>query len=112
LKITLFADPLKIQLLAHDLERITRTTGPTESELYNAPVLLDWHLHWQPTPVLVGSVTGHPELRNGRVKTSQLFALDLGGGAWARTASRWYRLEGRRDLLDAGAEGGPTPPHI
>lgn len=92
MKITLFADPLKVSLVARDLERITRGSGPSLGDLNAAPVLVDWHLHWERIPVLTGVVAGHPERRDGLIMTSQLFALDLAHGGWARTMSRWYSL--------------------
>ena len=93
-----FADPLKLQKLARDLERIVRGAGPTAAELSRCPVLLDWRLDFVKVPTLVGVVTGHPDVGPGLARTSQLYALDIGGGRWARTMNNWYLLNrGRFD---------------
>ena len=91
----MFADPLTMHQLARDLERIARGQGPTPAELRNAPLLTGWQVHPASTPVLVGSVTGHPERRDGAVVTSHLYALDFDHRLWARTMNRWYRLAER-----------------
>lgn len=72
----------------------TLDAGPSRAELATAPVLQ----HWRPfrtldgSVVLGGYVSGHPVLRDGPVRTSGLLALDP-DMSWARTVSRWYRLE-------------------
>ena len=62
-------------------------------------------------PVLVGVVTGHPQLRQGaRTVTSPLLRIAPEAG-WARTFSRYYRL-GRHDrafLIGLQAEGRLRP---
>lgn len=69
---------------------------PSPEVLADAPVLRDWAAALEPSgvPCLVGTVTGHSMLEDGRrICTSMLIALDP-GGTWARTWSRWYRLDG------------------
>jgi hypothetical protein len=44
-------------------------------------------------PVLFGQVSGHPELPDGPVMTSPIFAADFENGTWCRTLSRWYALD-------------------
>lgn len=70
-------------------------TDPTPEILADAPVLRDWlaALDFAGVPCLAGTVTGHPRLDDGkRIFTSVLVALDP-GGEWARSRSRWYRLD-------------------
>lgn len=70
-------------------------TDPTPAVLADAPVLRDWlaAIDFAGVPCLAGTVTGHPRLGDGkRIFTSVLVALDP-GGEWARSRSRWYRLD-------------------
>lgn len=70
-------------------------TDPTPEALADAPVLRDWlaAIDFAGVPCLAGTVTGHPRLGDGkRIFTSVLIALDP-GGKWARSRSRWYRLD-------------------
>lgn len=70
-------------------------TDPTPEALAEAPVLHNWlaAIDFAGVPCLAGTVTGHPKLDDGkRIFTSVLVALDP-GGEWARSRSRWYRLE-------------------
>lgn len=90
---TLFTSPLKLHLLAGDLEKISRGRGPSRGDLNGAPVLTDWRLRWDRVPVLFGQVSGHPELPDGPVMTSPIFAADFENGTWCRTLSRWYALD-------------------
>lgn len=81
--------------LAEDLERIARGEHPTERDLRHAPSLSDWHVVVFPIPHLIGIVVGHPEIADGRTcRTSELVTFDPGLG-YARTFSRFYRLESR-----------------
>ena len=91
----MFADPLKMQQLAGDLERIARGTGPTALQLENAPILMGWHVHVAQVAVLTGVAIGHPDRPDGPVTTSQLYALDYDTRLWARTMNRWYSLGDR-----------------
>jgi hypothetical protein len=89
--------------------------GPTTEELAAAPVLKLWHPIWgQPRFLcLAGSTGGHPTLGRDRITTSPLIVLapDL---TWARTLSRFYRLEEPLEHALAGlsAEGVSGPIHI
>lgn len=74
----------------------------TSKVLSGAPFLTNWHAV-QPTPSyveLVGMCSGHPRLRDGHISTSRVLYIDP-GLAWARTASRYYRL-GDRAPTDLG----------
>lgn len=82
-----------LRALVTDMERILAGTLP-ETIVTEAPPILDrWVLGSRVVPCLVGLSTGHPELagRNRAITTSDVWLLsdDM---AWARTASRWYRL--------------------
>ncbi|HWL56816.1 MAG TPA: DUF6634 family protein [Paracoccus sp. (in: a-proteobacteria)] len=76
--------------------------GPSEADLADAPVLSDWKAAISPGGhvMLWGEVVDHPLLGNASIHTSQLIAMDPEAG-WARTASRWYRLGGSIDALEA-----------
>lgn len=76
--------------------------GPSEADLAQAPVLSDWKAAISPggNIMLWGEVTDHPLLGNASIHTSQLIAIDAAAG-WARTASRWYRLEKPLALFEA-----------
>lgn len=70
-------------------------TNPTPETLADAPVLRNWlaAIGFAGVPCLAGTVTGHPTLDDGKcIFTSALVALDP-DGAWARSRSRWYRLD-------------------
>ena len=76
--------------------------GPTEEDLAQAPILSDWKAAISPGGhvMLWGEVTDHPLLGNASIHTSQLIAIDPAAG-WARTASRWYRLDRSIGVLEA-----------
>ena len=87
--------------LADDLERLLLNGAPTTSDLSGAPTLDFWDRTQAPSPALIGVISGHPLIRDGRISvTSNLFALD-GDGAWARTWSRWYRLREKAPPLQS-----------
>lgn len=68
---------------------------PGLETLKEVPVLRDWLAAIDPAgvPCLAGTVKGHPRLQDGkRIYTSVLLALDT-NGIWARSRSRWYRLD-------------------
>lgn len=70
-------------------------TNPSPETLTEAPVLRDWlaAINFAGVPCLAGTVEGHPRLEDGkRIFTSVLVALDP-DGRWARSRSRWYRLD-------------------
>jgi hypothetical protein len=82
----------RLRRLADDLDRIAAGTAPTQTDLKNAPLLVDWQLTTRLTGIcLTGFAAGHPLLGNRKIVTSHLWALspDL---RWARTLSRFYRL--------------------
>ena len=76
--------------------------GPMPEDLADAPRLTAWRVVIAPGERVVrlhGRVTGHPEIDDPELTTSAVIALDAGGGdgdseGWARTLSRWYRLDG------------------
>ena len=79
--------------------------GPTSDELAAAPSLDLWRVPIDrrpyPMPVLWGDVSDHPKLGTDMITTSRLIALDRDAG-WARSVSRWYRLD--RPYAAFGAE--------
>jgi len=90
------------------------TAGPSEAVLAAAPRLR----LWQPVLIqrdlcLAGLVTGHPLLPPDYITTSPLIALDP-TLAWARTMSRFYRLdqplsEALKDALASDSARGIQP---
>jgi hypothetical protein len=90
----------RIDRLAADLRRLA-VSPPSELDLQNAPVIMDAEVVVRSVFALSGPVFGHPSIRNGRsCLTSELFALDR-QGMWARTGSRFYRLERSKDRENA-----------
>lgn len=81
----------RVRILAEDLLRFIERSGPTAYELADAPMLDQWALENMALPCLTGMVTGHPEVRGPRIRTSQLWIIDP-AARWARTESRLYRL--------------------
>ena len=79
-----------------DLERLQAGWVPATADLLNTPLLQHWCCYgpgFASQTVLIGAVTAHPLLPDGRrVATSLLLALDIRGLRWARTVSRFYRL--------------------
>jgi len=81
--------------LADDLERLLLNGNrPTASDLYNAPTIDCWAHTTAASPALIGVLSGHPLIADGRIAvTSNLFALGPSASQpWARTWSRWYKL--------------------
>lgn len=78
-----------------DVDLIASGRQPTDSDLSGAPIL-DGYLVELVAPgayVLVGSVTGHPRLRDGLITTSPVLAIDQSPEPrWVRTAGRYYVL--------------------
>lgn len=88
-------DAMKHWALASDLERIARGEHPGPDDLRDAPVLFEWRVIIAPIPHLVGVVLGHPKIADGRMcRTSALITINPDIG-YARTFSRFYRLEAR-----------------
>jgi hypothetical protein len=88
---------------------------PSPLDLARAPLLENWRVAivqikdadpLRLLPVLVGSVTGHPQHGDTRtIRTSQLIWLDR-NRRWARTWNRVYRLGERAgDEIDSESEG-------
>jgi hypothetical protein len=79
---------------------------PSLLEMAQAPLLANWRVLIVQVkrdvdpfmlPVLVGIVTGHPQVGDSRtIRTSQLVWLDR-NRQWARTWNRVYRLGERAD---------------
>jgi hypothetical protein len=79
--------------LVTDLTAIRDSSGPTPSDLEDAPILGNWERGARPAACLLGNVCDHPILTGmGRpIVTSDVWVLAPDQG-WARTLSRWYRL--------------------
>ncbi|WP_146180769.1 DUF6634 family protein [Thalassorhabdomicrobium marinisediminis] len=76
--------------------------GPSSSDLEMAPSLSHWIGVKDPAfggAILIGQQSGHPSLKGKFINTSRLCGIDPGGN-WARTATRWYRLEAPADPED------------
>jgi hypothetical protein len=86
-------DAARLESAAADLRRIAALRRPDPAVLEAAPVLHGYGFAFRTAPVLIGSVSGHPLLADGTsTTTSDLLAISESGG-YARTLSRWYRLE-------------------
>lgn len=81
-----------LQRLVDDLTDIAAGTRPTELDLADAVVIRTPRLSAIPLPCLIGYADNHPRLGSKIITTSQLFAIDP-KGKWARTLSRFYRIE-------------------
>ncbi|WP_371687454.1 DUF6634 family protein [Thalassococcus sp. S3] len=70
---------------------------PNKNDLAKAPVLSGWvpiRSEYGTSAHLVGEVGSHPASIGPMIRTSPLCGLDT-DFRWARTVSRWYRLEAR-----------------
>ncbi len=68
--------------------------GPMPGELDQSPILSVWFPVRDPDfggAILIGVQSGHPTLRGNVINTSKLCGID-NDYAWARTATRWYKL--------------------
>lgn len=94
----------RLTSLVADMERVLAGTLPEAIAAETPPILDRWVLGSRVVPCLVGLSTGHPELagRNRMISTSDVWLLsdDM---AWARTASRWYRLGRPREHFGLNA---------
>lgn len=82
----------RLQGLVRDLERIRLGEHPDAAALAVAPILDGWSLAKRSEACLVGRVTGHPKIDDGRVAvTSGLWMLAPALG-YARSLNRFYRL--------------------
>ena len=71
--------------------------APCAQDLADAPTLSDWALvsHEKGILTLTGITADHPSLSTQAdtvLQTSPIVAIDI-HRTWARTASRWYRLQ-------------------
>ncbi len=69
--------------------------GPSADDLADAPVLSRWMTVIEPQfmyPALMGHAPDHPNCVGELIVTSRLCGL-CKDSTWARTVSRWYRLE-------------------
>ena len=75
--------------------------GPTASDLASAPMLSNWFviMDFSIGLALIGSALDHPVYAGKTIKTSRLCGI-CKDGTWARTVSRWCRLE-HPVMLDA-----------
>lgn len=82
----------RLRSLADDLERASEGKHPSEHILEHAPVLNDWQFGYRPEMCLYGTVSGHPDITDGRLnRTSGLWLISREFG-YARTLSRVYAL--------------------
>lgn len=90
------------------LERGAR--GPSVEDLTSAPILKNWLIIWDQVErgaYLLGTPTGHPACRGPLIRSSPLCGLDS-HGKWARTVSRWYRLQRMLAIGEFIALHGPA----
>lgn len=89
--------------LREDLRGILQGSRPNQAELSESPILDRWcALLVDGHCRLSGQVTDHPLRRDGLIVTSALCAIDSPDFQWARTATRFYRLEGTYWNSDLG----------
>ena len=81
--------------------------GMKAEDLGDAPLLASWMPAVEPPdgPLLVGRVKGHPRLGDRWITTSLLIGIDP-ALTWARTWSRWYRIEHRMTCDEITAARG------
>lgn len=95
-------DPDAATKLRRDFESYLKGGEPSSPELACAPLLESWRTTvlrfsrerdpWPTVLVLLGRVTGHPQLYDtATIRTSPLIWLDR-NRRWARTWNRVYRL--------------------
>ncbi|WP_447679771.1 DUF6634 family protein [Methylobacterium mesophilicum] len=81
----------RLRELADDLAAAEAGFVPSVADLAGAPVLDAWDYGIVPARVLIGTVTGHPDIADGRsARTSEVYLTDR--STYARTLSRWYVL--------------------
>ena len=95
----ILADKRRLHRLLADLDRLERGEFSAPC-LVAEPTLDNWLFDFRKVSCLSGVVEGHPSVPDGKViHTSEIFAfLDDDGERFARTLSRWYRLEERHRL--------------
>lgn len=100
--ITAYGNLIKLQgtlsTLTNEIRELrSHDDRPSAALLERAPLLEQWSFAVIRRPCLMGAVVGHPLLGDlSQIHTSELFAIDEAAG-WARTWSRYYRLESRKD---------------
>ena len=90
--------------LRAELRRLRQGWTPSVAELAEVPVMTDAALvlgDGEDLPVLVGLIN------DDLVETDAVAAVDAEGGGWARTVSRWVRLQGACCLKE-GASISPA----
>lgn len=85
----------RLEWLLGDLRRLQESHLRDINLPADAPILRDHKMSARRATCLEGTVYGHPVLPDGRpIFTSELHAfLEQDGRLYARTLSRWYRLE-------------------
>jgi hypothetical protein len=89
---------------------------PKRSDLESAPKLDEWYaVQIAGELALIGTVSGHPDIPDGRtITTSALLAFDM-KGRWARTFSRFYalgpqlKIDPALDFADEAEQEGIKP---
>lgn len=82
--------------MRRDLERLHAGWFPDERDLADVPRLAAWRsvgAFGARLPSLFGFIRDHPALAGPTVLTSAVVAYDGAGFTWARTISRFYRLD-------------------
>ncbi|MHA6691242.1 DUF6634 family protein [Devosia sp. A449] len=79
------------------VDQITSVPRPAPFDFANAPMLQDWRLHMieiarAPAPVLIGTVTGHPEFLDGTLMATTRLLAGNQRERWVQTTRRFYRL--------------------
>lgn len=82
-----------LRRLTDDLTGIVYGTCPSPEQLEAAVGIHAFSVVDRAVPCLQGLVSTHPTIKPGPITTSQLFYVDV-KGRWARSLSRFYRLEG------------------
>ena len=82
----------RLQRLFRDLERICHGEHPDAAALAAAPILDVWSLAKRSEACLVGRVTGHPKIDEGRVAVTSGLGMLAPAVGYARSLSRFYRL--------------------
>jgi hypothetical protein len=79
----------RLRALATSLEKVA-ISGPAHVEV--GVTISEWVVAKRTIPILVGTMVGHPSIRDGRVgATTEIFYADQTAGL-VRTFNRWYRL--------------------
>jgi len=89
---TLELDIERLRALVCDLERARSGDHPSHRLVASAPVLDNWQLAFRREPCLIGTVTGHPAIKNGHGNLTSSLWLFAPAFGYARTLSRFYAL--------------------